>query len=91
MSDVTATKSYVVISRQAAIETGRKIKRLEQIIVTLRKELSDNRALLESALIELGQARGRKDAQQYARAWLRQRRVYDDEGVPIVFVPRGEA
>ena len=81
MSEIASrTKSYIVLDKSVARQYGRRLRALERLLGQLRHDLDHERALLQTALVELGQERGVLDTRLFARQWTnRQRRIpFDD-------------
>ena len=75
---VRSTRNYVVIRRDAARSIAQEVRHLHQLVEEVRREHASDRALLESALIELARATGAKDARLFSRRWQRAHRAGDD-------------
>jgi hypothetical protein len=86
-SAIRTTASYVVIERAAAHRLGRRLRSLERLVADVRRAHADDRALLDTALIELARASGSKDALNFSRRWLHAHRTSDDQGLRIVRPP----
>lgn len=81
---MNATKNYIVIDRDAARALTRRTRRLENLVVEVRRTHLADRTLLNAALAELAAARNAKDSGLFARRWLQAHRTIDNNGLTIV-------
>jgi hypothetical protein len=85
----TVTKNFVVLTRSDYHSLGVRQRRLHDVVGELRRDLNRETELLRTALIELAQARGKKDAQRFARLWIRDHRDLGE--IDFHDIPRGDA
>lgn len=88
MSEIASrTKSYVVLDKTLARQIGRRLRALERLTGQLRHDLDHERALLQTALVELGQARGVADTKLFARQWTHRQRSIPWDSTPTPTTP----
>jgi hypothetical protein len=74
MNEITATRSRVVMSRDALHALTGRLQAFRRLSERLRESLNEEHQLLLLALHQLAHERGIKDRQTFARRWQREHR-----------------